>query len=277
MLPPLPPPTPPDEEPKYSYGTDQAVMMLEALYKTVPDPHDNLLINLATIIRNCTDKDTVFKDAVTAVERVVNQITEVLTASMKMAKGIRGPRLIYYLADYNTEIPPMVHRNTTEYRELLQKLTRHFMRDIAHAKDIMLNDVLVKRVALPDGIASFSSLRSEIRNPINTNSIYMVSHCAIDYHICEHYPAFQLVESYTGNVLDKQQLGNKVFKQIDIPFCRSTHILLGDKDYIKSLLGIVEKRKIYALANSERWGLHTEDFIVNSLSRNGFSLPFKFR
>lgn len=267
------PPTPADEEPKYTYGTDQAVAALEELY-TEKYPYDNLVINFGTLIRNVTDTDTTITDAKKTIEEAFPRILNDLTQQISRSPYVRAPRIHVYLADYESMIPAAVQRNRTPYRDKLHQIELSYYREFERAKPSTMNKVEVQFHVLPRKAPSYRSLGLLIRNSANTNAVYMISHCPIDYHLSRSYPNFKLVESYTGNVKVPKEFGEKVFKQTHVPFCVPTHVLLGDKENIKSLLSITDKRRIYTAADSERWDLHTADFIQSRLSKMGFQFPF---
>ena len=83
--------------------------------------------------------------------------------------------------------------------------------------------------------------------------VLLISHIPLDFDLYTRFAEFTLLESYTGSLKSVKQFGKKVFNDENIPFNKYTHLLFGDKWYLKSLLSRKEKQTILAHAEKEHW------------------------
>lgn len=95
----------------------------------------------------------------------------------------------------------------------------------------------------------------------------MVSHVPLDFHLYRVVKGFTILESYTGALKNIKQLGKKVFSDEIIPFNKYTHLLLGDKWYMKPLLDTKTKRMLRERAAIEHWTLLSDKAILESLAK----------
>lgn len=93
----------------------------------------------------------------------------------------------------------------------------------------------------------------------------LVSHVPIDFHLYRVFSEFTLLESYTGTFKKHKQFGKKVFGDPEIPFNKYTHLLLGDKWYIKQQVEPKIKKAIKEKATSENWNMLPDKAILKSL------------
>ena len=263
-----------DNPPVYTYGTDPAIATLIYQYEQTPSPYDNVFINVTTLIRNSTNKDTNVKQGYESVSDQILRITKELCASMAHSKFTRNPTLVFYTGKYDTMVPETVLRTRTDFHILCSKINDLLIRDMSKLSSTNYNSVKVKYEVLPYKKASFNSLNSILRDCDNKGSVYLMTHQPIDLHIYRQHPAFKLISSYTGAILSAKDFGKKVFSHPEVAFCIPTHTILGDKELIKSQLSISEKRNLYELAQFERWAIHTSEYIADSLKKHGYALPF---
>ena len=73
------------------------------------------------------------------------------------------------------------------------------------------------------------------------------------------------VQSYTGKFKTHKDFGSKVFGDSNIPFNKYTHLLLGDKWYLKSLLDNKTKKSLIERATREHWALLPDRAVLQSL------------
>ena len=83
--------------------------------------------------------------------------------------------------------------------------------------------------------------------------VLLISHIPLDFDLYTRFAEFTLLESYTGSLKSVKQFGKKVFNNENIPFNKYTHLLFGDKWYLKSPLSRKDKQNILAQAEKEHW------------------------
>jgi hypothetical protein len=222
-----------DLEEKVSYGT---LGILETLVHHFNDqPHLNrkiLLVNGDTIIRNCYHKDL-----------PVNTIYDKISFDFE--------KLIYYYRQYVNEgiviiyfhpgiygfIPQHLQKKLTPLRENLTTLSNGVisLNSVEFNKVRTLSDESVKVVALAvKGKFSYKSLLEQFRSLFLSNKIWMISHCPIDYFLFQSFD-IELINSHTGIIITKKDLGKKVFGESNVPFNKTSLMLFGDKEFIRPL------------------------------------------
>lgn len=95
--------------------------------------------------------------------------------------------------------------------------------------------------------------------------VLMVSHVPLDFHVYRSFKEFTLLESYTGAFKTVRDLGKKVFQLDSVPFNKYTHLLLGDKWYLKQLVDNKTKKLINERASKENWSVLPDKAILKSL------------
>lgn len=93
----------------------------------------------------------------------------------------------------------------------------------------------------------------------------MISHVPLDFHLYKVFNDFTILESYTGKFKTHKDFGSKVFGDSNIPFNKYTHLLLGDKWYLKSLLDNKTKKSLIERATREHWALLPDRAVLQSL------------
>ncbi len=104
--------------------------------------------------------------------------------------------------------------------------------------------------------------------------VLMVSHVPLDFHLYRAFAEFTILESYTGALKQKNQLGVKVFNEQDIPFCKYTGLILGDKWYLKSLIKPAIRKRLREQAAKERWNfLPDREVLARLMQATYLQLP----
>ena len=93
----------------------------------------------------------------------------------------------------------------------------------------------------------------------------MISHIPLDFHLYRTFSDFTILESYTGAFKTQKQFGKKVFGNENLPFNKYTHLLFGDKWYIKPLVEHKTRKLILDKAIKEHWTLLPDKAILKSL------------
>lgn len=93
----------------------------------------------------------------------------------------------------------------------------------------------------------------------------MISHVPLDFQLYRTFNDFTILESYTGVFKTIRQFGKKVFGDENLPFNKYTHLLFGDKWYIKPLVERKVRKLILDKAIKEHWTLLPDKTILKSL------------
>lgn len=103
-------------------------------------------------------------------------------------------------------------------------------------------------------------------------STLLISHVPLDFHFYRTFKDFMLLESYTGNFKTLPDLGKKVFGDAALPFNKYTHLLLGDKWYLKNQVENKFKKQLIDRASTENWSLLPEKRVWESMVKMGLPI-----
>ena len=223
-------------EKQISYGTLGLIDALIRPDKNVADQKKLILINGATIIRNCIDPilgeatnirqiDFDFKMLYQCLEQYVNHQTSVIT---------------YFHSNINSMIPDDSRRKETSLRLMITHFVNKMSRDEHLIPNKLVkfnkNDKLILYGLSVVKSFAYVVLGSIIQKMLTNRlpRILLITHCPFDYFLLDRYPV-EIVLSHTGKIITKKDLGMKVFKDDSIPFNRTTYKLFGDKDFLKPL------------------------------------------
>jgi hypothetical protein len=228
-------------------------------------PYNVYLINLWTIIRNqltISDDNTLFNRVMEDVQQVYNIISYNQTPTSNRLVTFYLPQSYYiqpgFIRHLSTTTTKVVKYADMLYRDLIPELTetKHFNHSLylEFVKFPMINDTHISHI-LSKYLLDKSSLVGSIDDPYNNMSIMMLSHIPFDWFISSTCIAhIQYLESYTGNVYSFPKLISKILPkefiiqyphiQEYIPFNETTHLLFGDKYFVKGLLTIKQQREI---------------------------------
>lgn len=277
---------------EYSMGTAPIYNTLKEMFMIDSPMHDTVLINLGTILRNCSSNKSVtdakkedkrlgrksFKPSKILIQEAKEEILKFVEAVCNLLstnESIAFPAVIVYYADYKKCIPEMFYKPFTESERELA-LAETMLRGVVHGvtKSGSVNRVNFLEIPMNGKAFPHAILAKEMGSVKSSHRVVMISNHRLDYHIHRHCASFCLIDSYTGNVLEVGDLGKKVFGTEDIPFLASTHALLGDNIDIKTMLGRKEKNNLIEVAKQNRWTAHTEEYIKTALRNMRIAIPF---
>ena len=86
-----------------------------------------------------------------------------------------------------------------------------------------------------------------------------------------------MYRSYTGVAVNMtpKDLGEVVFGEKNVPFYPITHVILGDKSFIKGLIVKKDRENFLALAVRDKFLLRSETFIKTNSKINQSLIPYK--
>lgn len=228
------------------------------------------LINVETLIRDLRIKSSTveiekFDAAITICQTIIRSISAVCKPSPVK------PIICFYCSKYENIDP-------TYLKKVLPKGTqeRHAVRDqvieMLNADNILLQPDNVNVVfavnSCQDGQWPHKELLYDLdcKYPgLSFRVPLLVSHVPSDFHMYRSFNHFTILESYTGAFKHKRDLGVKVFGSNSIPFNKYTHLLLGDKWYLKQQVDDNTKKLIEQKASSENWNILPDKLILKSL------------
>ena len=279
----------------YSVGATAIIDALHILAKDYRSPTwDIFLINTATLIRNNLNKELtnqqVVKGTFEDMDNIVHAFKDYLFSRPRPPVN---PKIIIYLPDYSAL--PLIHRrplNATSTRILAiqDEMTRKYVKDkltpevvnfqgidcvtmCAGNNRIFPHRVLYQYIKDEHSKSTMKSLARVLG--FDQTRVGILSHCAIDLHLSFLVKVFNLMESYTGNIKELSQFGEKIFKLPFIPFNRATHLLFGDSTHIKPIAVRKNKQLILDIAKKNKWFAKTEESIISDVARTGL-LPKEF-
>lgn len=103
------------------------------------------------------------------------------------------------------------------------------------------------------------------KDDILYRKVLMISHVPSDFHLYKHFKQFNILESYTGKIKGVKELGEKVFKDKNIPWNKYTHLIFGDSKYLKSQILPKSKKQIKELAARNHWNLLPEKQVLQAI------------
>lgn len=277
------------QEYPFSIGTTK---VMENLSEIIRDTNtDIFMINIGTLVRNCFSNDNV-KQKVDLNKQTknipINQISDILITETK--KEIQNivtyyvnivtqlkviyPSIVFYSGDYSVCLPKEIQRDTQPSKEVISLATNYFTGDRLTSNNKQINGVnVVSLTTRSTSMLPYKHLVTYLGTERNRHNVLMLSHHPLDYHIVKHSHTFNIIRSYTGDVVNQSKLNETVFNNSDIPFCTTTHAILGDKEDIKSTLSTKEKKELLSLAAKENWNTKTDAFIRERLSSLHVRIP----
>lgn len=108
------------------------------------------------------------------------------------------------------------------------------------------------------------SLGSKYEN-IPYRTTLLISHVCSDFHLYRVFKDFTLLESYTGAFKTPTEFGKKVFGDENVPFNKYTHLLLGDKWYIKLQIDNKSRNILKQHAADKNWSVLPDRVILEQI------------
>jgi len=224
------------------------------------------LINIATLFRNNLNKNVSISQLKKDVESDINILVSYFKEMHNNYK-----LMIFYLCNYLNYIPQDILRNT--------KFTQ-ILKDIYSGKIKLFNNVNTPNYLYNSKSDNIDIISIYIENYkminylspiINENVVFpkiaLLSNIAWDFLIFKKYKG-AIIESFSGKIIEKNQIPLKVFKNKYIPFNELTYRLLGDKALFKPLLVRNKKAEFYKLAEKERFDIITLNKLKSILTKN---------
>lgn len=232
---------------------------------------DTYMVNVETLIRDRKDKNLTSREAVArATLTDCRTLAQYIAAYNRLIIAHRKPLLVFYLPDYSNI--PKIH-----FREKLPKGTeeRWAIRDTC--KSILLKEGFPQ--AVDDLETAFSAPGTTIpwphvellrdlmksRDGMRFSNTLMISHVPLDFHLYKSVQTLTILESFTGKLKIRKDWGRKVFNDEVFPFNKYTHLLLGDKWYLKSLVDSKTRKKLKERAAIKHWNILPDKSVLEDI------------
>ena len=271
----------------YSNGTGALAVQLSAHIQALGCQTDTLLINIDTLLRNRLMKTgdrfekgsdnynkMLERSAAEMVYEVSKELKEFVKTIMQAyhQTRIEKPYLLLYCPMYEKILPKDILRPAEGQRLMLQKARDEMLREIKKSglnRDVTVEGLTVRYLPIEQRTSIPKTLVYVIRSLKNRQQVLMVSHQAIDWHICDVVRNMVLLESHTGNYKHPEQFSQKVFGN-DIPFMPATHAVLGDKTLIIPTVKGKDKQTLLDMAINQQWHMRTSEFVATAIRGSGW-------
>ena len=260
-----------------SYGVAPILNTFANLSGQSTRPKWNLyLINAETLIRNRRE-DTLPPDQlgreVLNDMQVLAQYISAYNRNNNAYFEKRRPCIFFYLPHYESSIPKQYLRDKfpkgTEIRWQVRDVIDEILKRESMNTEIDTTRINYTSIGHPKHPWPHKELLKDIVSQLEGAQFYkclMISHVPLDFHLYRCFADFHVLESYTGALKQRRDFGKKVFQDESIPFNKYTHLVLGDKWYIKAIANTPKiKKMIKERAQKERWNLLPDKGVLSAL------------
>jgi hypothetical protein len=246
---------------------------------------DLYLINVFTLVRNAHVKGMNQKQ----LEEAVDHDSDMFMTYIGAYTGFRKqtPAVVYFYAPDYSAVPKELMRvhtgNQEELDRMYHELYKKLPDKVTELTEIPSTQKFLSRVGR--SIFPHKDLNERIRYIYQGRRNHgllgtvMISHCVLDFHLYKAISGLQVLESYTGAILTSQDFGQKLVKEVKVPFNATTHRLFGDSIQLNPLIKGRDRTKLVELAKDKHWFVKTEAeisrdvlFEFSSLSQNDLSV-----
>ena len=231
------------------------------------------LINVETLIRDRKDKtstpEQIARNVITDCT-VLSQYIATYNNMIRSPNSKTNPVICFYIAQYEN-IPKKYLRDKfpkgTEERWVIRDRVGEIIAKEGFIESFEGTDILF---SIEDGKKAWchksliKSLGSKY-DDIPYRTTLLISHVCSDFHLYRVFKDFTLLESYTGAFKQSKEFGKKVFSDDNVPFNKYTHILLGDKWYIKLQLDNKSRNALKQHAAANNWAVLPDKNILEQL------------
>lgn len=258
-----------------SYGVAPILSTFSNLSTRSSRPQWNLyLINIETIIRDRKDTKTDWKGIARSVLTDCTGMAQYISAYCRFTLPRNSkdrPVICFYLPHY-FNMPKLLLKDKlpkgTEERWKIIDEVENIIKKEGWQDKYEETEIIFASVGLEKNSFAHKDLVRDLSKAHGINNFRktcMVSHVPMDFHLCRYFDNFHIVESYTGAIKEKKDLGKKVFKDENLSFNKYLHFLLGDSKYNKQQVSASGKKQIKELAAKNHWNLLPDRHILQSI------------
>lgn len=228
---------------------------------------DLYLINVYTLVRNLYQKGINQKDIEIALDHEADLYMTYIHAYTCFRQTTQST-VFFYAPNYDVVPTSMMREHTgnvaelnTLYKKIYNKLP-DTLKELTEVRETRKFLCRVGNTIFPhkDIVEKLKTIYSGHRYYGSIGTV-MISHCPIDLHIYKSLPSIQLLDSYTGTVFNVSDFGQKLTKEVKVPFNTTTHRLFGDGLQLIPLVKGRDRKILVELAQTKNWAIKTESEI----------------
>lgn len=243
-------------------------------------PFRLIVINALTLIRNNYVPDY-NKCTIGCKNDIQTLITYLSIYLRKKDKTERKVTILIMYPDYS-KLPDSIRRPESPQLKRLGDIYKKDAKTVSSNLDKVYSDDVIDLFSVKLGNKQLyphqslnKLLMSQLKNASNKKDdfqfrmddpIHLITHFSLDWHIQGYFKNVNLIESFTGNIVNSKYFGSKLIgiKDRKIPFDSIIHQTFGDKTLIKPLA--VRRVRKSLLNNSIKWSMMTRSKIVRRIS-----------
>lgn len=234
-----------------------------------PPKWDLYLINIYTLVRNAYQKGI----DQTLLEQLVDKDADTFMLYIGAYTTYRQavPSVVFFYAPDYSAVPKSIMRihsgQQAEMDSMYEVLRKKMPPVPMELTQVVGTQKFLSRVG--GSLLPYKDLASKVadiyqgRRKSGALGTVMISHCPLDFHMYKKISNIQLLESYTGTILSPSGFGQKLCKEVQVPFNTTTHRLFGDSVQLEPLLKGKDKTKLIEVAGEFTWYIKTETEILN--------------
>jgi len=237
--------------------------------------YDLWLINVYTLLRNAYVNGISQVDIEKVIDTDVDLFMTYISAYMSYRRPTPGGVVLFYAPDYNA-IPKMFLRNTSgqKQRTEIDTLYTRLLVTMPNKLNDLTEDPMLRKylVATSRSRLPHRDLPGHIRAIYGSNQMriklgtVLISHCQIDLHLNHTFGSFDLLDSFTGVIRPPTLFGQKLVKEVSVPFNTTTHRAFGDDVHLEPLFKGKRRTELIELARDRNWAIRTEREIVSNIT-----------
>jgi hypothetical protein len=218
-----------------------------------------------TIIRNCYDSNLSDEEIISRVNNELELLKSYIISYNE--SFIESSDILFYVPNYNglSIHKRSIKGNKARIEQLTQSLGKMLPNRLTNIYNTNKTRIFVD--AFDASFPQFNIYKFIMNNTKKGSSsdVLLISHCALDWHLYQLIFHTEVLESFTGNIINYKQFGEKIFKNKFIPFNKYTHLVFGDSLLVNPILKRKEKQLALEVAETRKWHIRTESEIKTDL------------
>src|SRR5574344_131947 len=231
------------------------------------------IINIETLIRDRRDNTATVEQIARNVITDCPVLAQYIATYNNMVRGPHtkiNPVICFYIAQYENiskkylreKFPKGTEERWAIRNRISEIITQEGFIESFEGTDILFTIEDGKKYWCHKGL--LQSLGGKYDN-IPYRTTLLISHVCSDFHLYRVFKDFTLLESYTGAFKQPKEFGKKVFGDESVPFNKYTHLLFGDKWYIKLQLDNKSRKLLKEHAAKNNWSVLPEKTILEQI------------
>jgi len=281
-----------DENKDAGFGTNALIQAIRKFLTERNAPiYDCFLININTLIRNVVTKEKDIEEIKNDTLRDLGSLISVCCEYFNsMALLVDQPFIVIYFPKYEVAQVKFHERTYKQgsVKDIIDQVSKLLIKEEnlevrKQIRDMHDNIPVFELLVGNGGILPYKALERFIFdqkkfNPAGIQSVLrrniLISHYPLDYYLLHTFRRSVILESFTGKIVTKEELGIKIFDNNRVPFNRVTHLVFGDSVQLKPMAkgrrGPNNNRKLLMdMALKQNWNIRTPSEIANLIGQSG--------